>query len=299
MSAPSQVVWATCRDLPDGDPDDHLALPAMAEAGLQVRYQVWDDPQADWSTPTLVRSTWDYVPRREEYLSWARGVPHLFNPADVLAWNTDKTYLDELAADGIAVVASTTLQPGDDDAVVPAVAGAFDGSATVVVKPTVSGGSLDTRRHGSVGEATAHARHLLEAGRAVLVQPYLDAVDTVGETGVVMIDGEPSHAFRKGQILHAGEASYEGLYAREDISAVAASPAQLDLAAQVMTRLARRFPRHAPLLYARVDTVPGPDGSPLLLEVELTEPSLWLSTDPGSGAGLARAMARRLRTLQQ
>lgn len=299
MSALTPVVWATCQELPDGDPDDHLALPAMADAGLDVRYQVWDDPAADWSAPTVIRSTWDYVPRREQYLAWAGGVRQLFNPAGVVAWNTDKTYLDELADDGVPVVASTTLHPAEMGTVAAVVSSALAESATVVVKPTVSGGSLNTARHGTADEATSHALSLLEAGRAVLVQPYLDAVDTAGETGVVVIDGQPSHAFRKGQILHAGAGLQEGLYAEEDIRAVTASDAQLRLARQVTGWLARRFPEHAPLLYARVDTVPGPDGTPLLLEVELTEPSLWLSTDPGSGAGLAAALLRRLRTLQQ
>lgn len=296
------VVWATCAELPDGDPDDHLALPALEAAGIEVRYQVWDDPAADWSLPTMLRSTWDYFHRREQYLDWVARVPLLWNPAEVVAWNTDKVYLDELAAAGIPVVTSRTLRPGDDRAhVARVVEDSFEGDATaprsVVVKPTVSAGSINTMRHTTPDAAVAHATALLGEGRSVLVQPYLDAVDSAGETGLVVIDGDVSHAFRKGQILHADGGLHEGLYAREDIRSTEPTDEQLALAHQVTGWLAERFGTHAPLLYARVDTVPGPDGSPVLLELELTEPSLWLVADPAQGRNLATALARRLRTL--
>ena len=294
------VVWATCAELPEGDPDDHLALPAMAEAGLSVRYLPWDHPTA-WQDPevraglVVVRSTWDYVARREEFLAWARSLPHLANPAEVLAWNTDKVYLDELTAAGLPVVPTRTVRPGDDAAA--AVRSALDRAPEVVVKPTVSAGSKDTRRHGDPVAATAHVEQLLREGRPVLVQPYLDGVDTTGETGLVVLDGQVSHAFRKGQILHTDAPATDGMYAVEDISAATATPQQLALAEAVTDHLARRFPAHAPLLYARVDTVPGPDGAPLLLELELAEPSLWLVADPDHGRAWARAHVRRLRTL--
>ena len=288
----STVLWATCAEVPDGDPDDHLALPALAELGVQVRYQVWDDPAADWSLPTVVRSTWDYATRREEFLAWAASVPLLLNPAEVLAWTTDKAYLVELAEAGVPVVPTTVLRPGDDAAA--AVADALAGAREVVVKPTVSAGSKDTRRHSVAAAATAHAEQLLADGRPVLLQPYLDGVDTAGETGVVVVDGVASHAFRKGQILHPDAPAADGLYAEEDIAATTATVEQLELARQVTAWLATRFGAHAPLLYARVDTVPGPDGHPLLLELELAEPSLWLVADPGAGSAFAAALHRRL-----
>lgn len=286
------VVWATCGEVPDGDPDDHLALPAAAEAGLQVRYQVWDDPAADWSLPTVVRSTWDYTQRREEFLAWAASVPVLLNPAEVIAWNTDKTYLAELAGAGLPVVPTTVLRPGDDAA--RAVRDALAGAPEVVVKPTVSAGSRDTRRHTGAAGATAHAEQLLGDGRDVLLQPYLAGVDTAGETGLVVIDGVVSHAFRKGPLLHPDAPATDGLYAVEDITATEATDEQHGLAREVSQWLGRRFPAHAPLLYARVDTVPGPDGRPLLLELELTEPSLWLVADPGAGIAFAAALRRRV-----
>ena len=119
-------------------------------------------------------------------------------------------------------------------------------------------------------------------------------MDTAGETGLVVVDGVVSHAFRKGQLLHADAPATDGLYAEEDIAATVATVEQLALARDVTDWLGRRFPGHAPLLYARVDTVPGPDGHPLLLELELTEPSLWLVADPGAGSAFAAALRRRV-----
>ena len=290
----ADVVLATCTALPGGDPDDVLAVRALADLGVRARFAVWDDPGADFSAPTVVRSTWDYATRREEFLTWAEGVPELHNPAEVLAWNSDKTYLDELTAAGLPVVPSRTVLPGDTD-LEDRVAAAAAPTGEVVVKPTVSAGAKDTIRHGSVRAAAAHAQDLLAARRSVLLQPYLPAVDTVGETGVVVVDGAVSHAFRKGALLRPDADPAEGLFAVEDISPRQADQQQLRLAEQVLDHVARRFARPEPLLYARVDMLPGPDGAPLLLELELTEPSLFLGTDSGAAERFAAAVARRVR----
>ena len=290
----ADVVLATCADLPGGDPDDILAVHALADLGVRARFAVWDDPDADFSVPTVVRSTWDYATRREEFLAWARSVPVLHNPADVLTWNSDKTYLDELAAAGLPVVPSRTVVPGDAD-----LAGRVEAAAAttgeVVVKPTVSAGSKDTVRHSSPRAAVTHAGELLAAGRAVLLQPYLPTVDTDGETGVVAIDGTVSHAFRKGALLRPDADPAAGLFAEEEIAPREADEQQLRLAERVLAHVTSRFATATPLLYARVDMLPGPDGAPLLLELELTEPSLFLSAGSGAAERFAAAAVRRLR----
>lgn len=287
------VVFATCAELPHGDPDDHLAVAALAELGVAVRFEVWDDPAADFSAPTVVRSTWDYSTRRPEFLAWAATVPLLLNPVEVLAWNSDKSYLDGLAEAGLAVVRSTTLHPGATEVDVR-VAQAMDTSGEVVVKPTVSAGSKDTVRHTGADAAVGHAERLLALGRSVLVQPYLDGVDTHGETGVVVIDGVVSHAFRKGPLLRPDAEPAAGLFAEEDINARTASEAELACAADVLAHVGGLFPHAAPLLYARVDMLPGPTGLPVLLELELTEPSLFLGSAAGSERRFAASVERRL-----
>jgi glutathione synthase/RimK-type ligase-like ATP-grasp enzyme len=286
--AQPRVALATCAEVAELDGDDRPLLGLLAERGVEAAPAVWDDAAPDWSRWDLVvvRSTWDYPARRAAFLAWAESLPRVLNASGVLRWNTDKRYLRDLAAAGLPVVPTTWVEPGDD---VPA---ALDGGE-LVVKPAVSAGSRDTARYraGDREGVLAHVRALRDAGRTVLVQPYLDAVDTQGETAQLFLDGRWSHAIRKGPILRAGAGLVEGLYAEEQIAPRAASPPERALAEAVLDALP--FPR-AELLYARVDTVAGADGRPLLLEVELTEPSLFLAHADGAAARLADAIAARL-----
>lgn len=279
MSATAaRVLLATCAEVPDGDDDEQAAIDVLRADGIDAQPSVWDDPDVDWAAADLVvvRSTWDYTLRREEFLYWARSVRRLANPAAVLAWNTDKTYLRQLADAGLPVVPTSWFQPGDE---------VGDLAPDVVVKPTISAGAKDTRRHRAGSSARAHAEQLLNAGRAVMVQPYIDAVDTAGETGLVWLGDRFSHAFRKGALLAAGADATADLYALEEIGAREPSRAELATGERVLDALAELAPAgRADLLYARVDLVPDPSGVPVLLELELTEPSLWFAADPSAVA---------------
>jgi glutathione synthase/RimK-type ligase-like ATP-grasp enzyme len=165
-----------------------------------------------------------------------------------------------------------------------------------VVKPTVSAGARHTGRYqpSQHDEAAAHARSLLEQGRAVLVQPYLAAVDEDGETGLVFVGDRYSHGFRKEPLLHPHAAPAGGprdapISPREPtVAERELAEAALDAVAALVTGAGR-----ADLLYARVDLVPGPDG-PVLMELELIEPSLYLHVDPAAPARTAAAIVERL-----
>ena len=286
------VLIASCAPALGQDEDEPLLLAALADAGVTAGVADWADPSVDWAAAdaVVVRSTWDYAPRRDDFLAWARkveGVTRLFNPADVLAWNTDKRYLAELADAGIPVVPTAWAATADE---LPAALGRWD---DLVVKPTVSAGARDTARF-RAGEQDAAARFgagILASGRSVMVQPYLTRLDSDGETGLVYLDGRYSHAFRKGALL-AGAALGPGLYAEEEIEPRIATAAQRAIGDAVLAATADRT-GGAPL-YARVDLVPGADGEPVLIELELTEPSLFLSTDPGAAARVAAAIAARV-----
>jgi hypothetical protein len=290
----SRVALVTCAALPDLDPDDRLLRAALAERGVAAQPAVWDAAATDWAGYDLVvlRSPWDYPARRGEFVDWASRVPRLANPAAVIAWNTDKTYLRELAAAGIPVVPTDWVPPGGSWT--PSPAGEY------VVKPTVSAGSRDTGRYDLADGAqralaAAHVTRLTAAGRTAMVQPYLSAVDTAGETALLWLaepDGPPvfSHAVRKGPLLDGPDLGEEGLYRPEDITARTATAAELALARRVLDAV----PGGDGLLYARVDLIPGPGGEPVLLELELTEPSLFLAFADGAADRLAAAIHARL-----
>ena len=283
-----RVALATCRELPGGDEDADLLLAAAGAVGLDTDWRVWDDPAVDWGSYDLVviRSTWDYVPRRDDFASWAASVPRLANPADVVVWNTDKTYLRELAAGGVPVVPTAWLTPGGDEDWPP--------WPDLVVKPTVSAGSKDTARYGPAEQdrARAHAARLLDAGRPVMVQPYLSAVDTEGEAALVYVGGSYSHSLRKAAILRAGDsAETDELFRPEEIVERKATAGEQALAERALALVPGGAER---LLYARVDLLPGPDGEPVVIELELAEPSLFLTEAPGSADRFAAAIRAAL-----
>jgi len=234
---------------------------------------VWDDAAVDWSRYDLVviRSTWDYTGKVDAFLAWADSVPRLLNPADVVRWNHDKRYLAALQAKGVPTVPTAFLAPGEPVDLTE--------DRRYVVKPTVSAGASDTMA-GDAGAVMRHVRSLHRSGRTAMVQPYLEGIDERGETAIVYIADAFSHAAGKRPVL--GHARFpDGTLEPEHVTPRDATTAELDLAEQVLDTIP--FDRSS-LLYARVDLIPGPDGDPVLLELELIEPSLFLDQSPGGRA---------------
>ncbi|MEO6886226.1 MAG: hypothetical protein ABI232_08090, partial [Jatrophihabitantaceae bacterium] len=190
------VLLATCSELPTGDEDADALVEALDSVGVDARWQVWNDPAAKWDGGlVVVRSTWDYTSDRAAFLEWAKSVPRLENAATVIAWNSDKGYLRDLADVDVPVVPTTWVLPGADVE--------LPQTGDVVIKPSVGAGSRGAGRFGPDARDAAreHVRALHEAGRSVLVQPYLDGIDTVGETALIYLDGVFSHAVAKAAML--------------------------------------------------------------------------------------------------
>ncbi|MCB0968176.1 MAG: hypothetical protein KDB37_15200 [Ilumatobacter sp.] len=264
------IALVTCADARHLDADLPLLLDHLDDGADVV---VWDDPTVDWAAyrSVVVRSAWDYPRRRDEFLAWARRVASatsLWNPVEVLEWNTDKRYLTRLADAGTPIVPTVFVEAGD-------VVADGDLRGDIVVKPTVGGGSQGVERiQDDPAAARAHVAALHADGFVAMIQPYRSAIDVDGETGLVYVGGSFSHAFEKSAIL-AAPIEWEGsLYVKERIEARVPTAAQRALADRVVGSI-------PPTAYARVDLVPGVDG-PELLELELTEPSLFLDTDPGA-----------------
>lgn len=309
MTAGDPIYFATCTEVPDGDPDDRLAIDELARCGLVAEPRVWDDATVDWSAAalTVLRSTWDYSRRAAQFVDWACRVPRLANPPAVVEWNVDKRYLLDLIADGIATVPTTIVEPWSDE---PTIARSIDAALErssiegVVVKPAVGAGSRGAaafRRDGERGRDAAidHAGTLIAAGRGIVVQPYQPAIDDGGELAAVCFAGTFSHAARKAPILDpdAGAewraAAEEGgeLYVVESMSAATADAEQVALAERAVAAAAERF---GGLLYARVDLIADDAGAPQVLELELVEPSLFMGYAPGAATRFAAAIASRL-----
>jgi glutathione synthase/RimK-type ligase-like ATP-grasp enzyme len=295
MAPIALVTAAAARGLDDDLPPLVGALRAL---GVEPSVVDWDDASVDWSRFGLavLRSTWDYTLRQTEFRDWVARVSRetaLVNPPAVVNWNTDKHYLDELGHAGVPVVPSAFIEPDNDaraalDAFLSAYPGEF------VVKPSIGAGSRDAQRYARVDAAgaLAHARRLLDAKRSVLLQPYLPHVDELGETALLFFEGRFSHAIRKGALLRRGEGPTRALFAAEHITPREAAPDEIAVAERTLAAI----PFARPLLYARVDLIRDHHGAPRVLELELTEPSLFFDQAPGSAARFASALLARARS---
>jgi hypothetical protein len=219
-------------------------------------------------------------------------VRRLENPASLVEWNTDKRYLAELGAAGLAVVPTTWVRPGD--AWQPERAG----HRVVVIKPAVSLAALDSGRYdvgdpGERGLAADHVARLQQAGRTVMVQPYLTSVERTGESSLMFFDGTFSHAVRKPPALAGPDRGPDHHFLTELPHAPAHRPSAAELA--VAGRALDAIPGGgSPPLFARVDLVAADDGAPLIMEVELVEPNLYYATDAALTARFVAAIERRL-----
>ena len=294
-SSRPQVAIAACRAFEGADathvypdPDWPLLSAGLESAGADAMSISWDCEDLDWERFDLVviNSTWDSVDRPQEFLRWARRTARattLMNPLPAIEWNIDKTYLRSLKSRGVPIVATEWLvdaerwEPPHYD---------------FVVKPSISAGGRQTARYrpDEAPLAVAHVRRLLGCGHTAMVQPYMASVDTEGETKLVFIEGEYSHAVRVGPLLGAGEGVINRRWERlVPMEPVAPSTAQLGAARHVLAAVQAEVAR--PLLYARVDLLAAPTGEPLLGEVELVDPSLLLRFAAPAAGLLAGAIS--------
>jgi hypothetical protein len=282
----SRVALATCEiqaRSDSRDPDEALLLAALAEYSIDGEFLSWDDPAVEWNSwdLTVVRSTWDYTARRQAFVTWAQSLERLYNPAPVIHYSTDKHYLAHLAAHGVAIIDTEFVDVGTTPTWP-------DG--TFVVKPTVGAGSMDAQRFdgSSIASAVTHVARLHDSGRDAMVQPYVDSVDDEGELALVYIDGTFSHALRKGAMLRTPESDRDLLFRVEQMSVTTADDEAIVFGDAVLAASGFRD-----LLYGRVDCVRTSAGW-AVMELELVEPSLFLSYHPPAATALARGISRRV-----
>jgi hypothetical protein len=287
-----RVALVTCVEPPEADVDEELLVSALRRAGLDARMVAWDAPHAERASRELfvLRSTWNYAQHFDAFCTWLRTTARharLLNPLHVVSCNLQKTYLRSLEAQGIAIVPTEFVARGDrrslDDL------RRHEGWNAIVVKPVVSGGSYRTARFdGSAQASWQDAQAFLDAllaDRDAMVQPWMPSVETSGERSLVWIDGAFTHAIRKAPRF-AGE--------QERVSE--ALVVEADEQAFGETVLGA-FVRDADtsldeLLYARVDVLRDETGDLRLMELELVEPSLYLSLSPDALARFVAATAR-------
>ncbi len=291
---PMRVGIASCRAIPEPDPDEALLVGALRAAGLEPTVLAWDDDAAPFAAQDLVviRSTWNYFERVDAFVAWAKqtgAATRLLNPSDVVAWNAKKTYLAELERRGVAVVPTEFLlrepgeeQPGMRMRMRMRIVDILDarGWDEVVIKPVVSAGSFRTERFSRATlDAAQEFASALTRDRDAMVQRWMPSVETYGERSLVWIDGIVTHAIRKTPRFAGGAEQVSG---------------EVDIADDERAFAERALaPIADALLYARVDMVRDAEGTLRVMELELIEPSLFLQEAPRALERFVSAIVRR------
>lgn len=272
------------------DQDEPELTTALTDRGATVHEVAWRQEDADWGAydAVVIRSTWDYTQDVDAFVAWAERVEatgaRLYNPAEVVRWNSHKGYLIELEERGAPIVPTAWLGRGDEVELAEiAAARGWDG---VVAKPAVGAGAealLVVPPGSNLAVHQDEFEALTGAGDA-MVQPYIRSVRDAGELSVVVIDGEVSHAVRK--LPRSGEVRTQIEFGA-DYVAEEPDPDAAALATWLVEATGHD------LLYARVDLLAADDGQWLLGELEAIEPALLLAWSDGSAERLADAIVRR------
>lgn len=276
-----RIGLVNCAALPEPDLDEQPLLDALRARGHDAASVAWDDPGVDWSSFDCcpLRATWNYAKQPDAFLRWLRRADqqtHLLNPRATLEWNLHKGYLLELQAKGVPIIRTGFFPRGS---VADVYRGCHEqGHEKIVIKPTVSAGSFGTRAFDLAAQADDAQAFFDEmiAIRDMMIQRYIPSVDTVGETSIVMIGGEITHAVEKRPRFDDQE---ERVFLREPITEEMRS-----LAGRVLEAAGREH------LYARVDVIPDDDGSLMLSELEMLEPSLFFPLYPSAADTFVHAL---------
>ena len=275
-----RVAIATCVTLPEPDPDQDLMLSALRDAGLDAQLAAWDDASIDWTIFDLcvIRSTWNYHQHLAAFTDWlesASDATLLVNPASVVRWNLHKGYLREFEAAGLPIVPTAFAEAGEPFDLANALDGR--GWTDIVVKPCVSAGSARTRRYtdGRSPEAAAFLASITERDDA-MIQPFIPSVADGGERSAVWIGGEPTHAIVKQPRFDTDDESVS--------DALPVTEAERDMLERCLDLAGDG------LLYARLDTMRHADGTLLISELELIEPSLFLLQSEAATARFVSAV---------
>lgn len=281
-----RIAIATCAAHPELKGDDEALCEALRRRDCAAESVVWDEDGIDWGVTDLclVRSTWDYHDKHEEFLAWTRRVEAattLHNPADLIAWNSDKRYLRELAEAGVPTVPTLWVERNAQIDLAPELT--ERGWEEAVIKPVVDLGAKNLHRVRADEAQEALATVL--ARQEAMVQPFLPSLQTEGELSLIYVEGEFSHAVRK----HPAEGDFrvQSIWGGT-VAPAEPEPQQVETAERALAQL------HKPPLYARVDLVTDLEGNPALIELELIEPNLYLNTDPAAADRLAKAVLARL-----
>lgn len=271
---------------PDPDLDIPFAQDAAKKLNIDLVFTNWNDDSIKWSEydAAVIRSAWDYVPVREKFLEFTKKVEsqtRLFNSYEVMRWNTNKTYLNGLSEKGLPII--PTRFADEIDSAREAIEWALQNVNSIAIKPSVGAGARLAGKSDNLDDALQYVEKIFLAKRTAMIQPYIESVDTEGEKAIVVIDGKISHVARKVPALTKG--GHGDAAGNEEITSEI-----IDFVDKVSVAV----PDWDELLFARVDVV-RMNNQLVLMELELTEPWLFMQFNPESAINLFKALEQKIR----
>jgi glutathione synthase/RimK-type ligase-like ATP-grasp enzyme len=284
-----QIALATSKNWPDLTPDDQTLLQPLADRGFKAHPAVWSDPNYPWQDcdAVVIRSCWDYHLHSQEFLRWIAFLESagcsVWNPPAMIRWNADKSYLRALENRGISIVPTLWCEPGETPSLADALRA--QGWAKAVVKPRISATAHRTQLvEAKNAEAGQGLFEELMAGPGVMVQQFMDTIVSQGEWSLIFFGGQFSHAVLKTAKL--GDFRVQSDFGGKSRAA--------DPPAHVLECAIRAVRAAGDPLYARVDGVIDrvrDEDQFRIMELELIEPALFLTSHPTAAVCFADAIA--------
>lgn len=275
-------------------------LEACRELFVKADVCFWDDSSVDWTAydAILIRSPWDCIENLDSFFTWCDKVDRqtlLLSPPSVARWGLNKLYLKDLSIRGVPIIPSVFLSPDDDGgSYLVEFLSINTECAEFVVKPTIGSYSRGVKRFGRTmtQEALAHMQLLQRRGSHIIIQPYITTIDVLGETDLTYFDNRFSHSIRKGAMLMAD--GTVNVPTPEFRQPRLADEEEQAVALAALVAAADAIGLDLPLLYGRVDVIRNYSGQPMIMEMEICEPSLNLPFRAESAKFLIQGVLRRI-----
>ena len=279
------VSLVSCDDLPGWEVDDNPLIFALQEKGVTVHRPSWSD-DIDWGQfdISVIRTTWDYHKRKDEFVDWCKQVPRLFNNAEIVEWNIHKSYLRELQEQGVAIATTLWISKNQECDIADGMEVLHSNKG--FIKPQVGACASDTLRFDV--NSLDSAQEFLNANlhQDMMVQPYISSVESEGELTAIFFEDTFTHGVQK--IPVPGDYRVQDDFGASDIP-FEFTQDEIDAMREVL----QLVPHHEDLLYARFDYLRADDGILLLSELELIEPSLFFRHCAESAEIFADAIINR------
>lgn len=283
---------ATCNEKKNLTVSDRLLATLLEERGFKTAPLVWNHPNVlnDGWDAIVLRSTWDYHQNSKEFLDWLTQIEQssikLINSLPVVRWNLDKSYLIEMETKEISIVPTLLIerQLSQTQALEKILK---TGWKNIVLKPSISATSFLTYNLLASSKELPEVIGRIQNHSELIVQPFVSSIVRQGEVSFIFIQDQGIHYSHA--VLKKPQKSDFRVQSDFGGTLEKFMPSQqlLAYANQCANAINKDW------TFARIDIVDWEE-KPLLGELELIEPDLFLGFGANAAEKLATAIINKL-----